>query len=45
MFMCFLDEAKASDRINHGKLFIKLQEWGVPTYLIRIRQYWYSNQS
>ena len=45
MFMCFLDAAKAFDRINHGKHFIKLQERGVPTYLIRILHYWYSRQT
>ena len=34
----------AFDRINHGKLFIKLQERGVPPYLITILHYWYSHQ-
>lgn len=30
VFMCFLDAPKAFDRINHIKLFIKLQDRGVP---------------
>ena len=41
MFICLLDASKAFDRINNGKLFIKLQERGVPAYLIRILHYWY----
>ena len=45
MFMCFLDVSKAFDRINHGKLFIKLLEREMPAYLIRILHYWYSHQT
>ena len=45
IFMCFLDASQAFDRINHGKLFLKLQERGVPLYLIRILQFWYSHQT
>ena len=26
MFLCFLEASKAFDRVNHGKLFMKLQE-------------------
>ena len=44
MFTCFLDASRAFDRINHGKLFIKLKERGVPSYLIRILHFWYSHQ-
>ena len=45
IFLCFLDASQAFDRINHGKLFIKLHERGVPSYLIRILQFWYSHQT
>ena len=45
VFSCFLDASKAFDRINHGKLFAKLCERGVPPYLIRILQFWYSHQT
>uniref|UniRef100_A0A8C6PWR0 Reverse transcriptase domain-containing protein n=1 Tax=Nothobranchius furzeri TaxID=105023 RepID=A0A8C6PWR0_NOTFU len=44
VFMCFLDASKAFDRVNHQKLFIKLQNRGVPSYLVRILHFWYSHQ-
>ena len=45
MFMCFIDASKAFDRVNHGKLFLKLSKSGVPGFLIRILVYWYSHQA
>ena len=44
-FVCLLDATKAFDRINHDRLFSKLSDRGLPKYLIRVIQFWYSNQS
>jgi len=45
VFLCFLDASKAFDRINHGKLFEKLQQRWIPPYLIRILGFWYTHQT
>lgn len=45
MFLSFLDESRAFDTVNHGKLFAKLQERGGPLYMIRILHYWYAHQT
>ena len=45
VYTCFLDASKAFDRVCHSKLFLKLNERGIPGYLIRILIYWYGNQT
>ena len=44
-FLAFLDASKAFDRIRHDLLFTKLQNSGVPIYIIRVLKDWYENQS
>ena len=44
VFTCFLDASKAFDKLNHNKLFKILQNRGMPTYIINLLSYWYSNQ-
>ena len=43
-FTCFLDATKAFDKLNHSKLFKILQNRGMPTYIINVLLYRYSNQ-
>lgn len=42
--VCFLDASKAFDRVNHHYLFQKLNNRGIPGYILRILVYWYENQ-
>ena len=45
IFMCFLDASKAFDRVNHCLLFRKLIDRGIPHYIVRFLDFWYSNQT
>lgn len=40
----FLDSSKAFDKINHCKLFSKLEERNVPDYLVSFLKRWYIDQ-
>ena len=44
VFLCFMDATKAFDRVNHSKLFTILIDRNVPTYLVRLLYFWYSEQ-
>ena len=44
VFLCFMDATKAFDRVNHSKLFTILIDRKVPTYLVRLLYFWYSEQ-
>ena len=43
--VCFLDASKAFDRVNHQRLFEKLDKRGIPGYILRIIVFWYENQT
>ena len=45
MFISFIDASQAFDRINHEKLFIKMTQRGVPSFLVRILVFWYAHQT
>ena len=44
MYVTMLDASKAFDKVNHSKLFIKLIDWGCPSFIVCILHYWYSTQ-
>ena len=45
MYCGFLDASKAFDRVCHDTLFLRLLEHGIPSSVVRILQFWYSNQT
>lgn len=45
VYATFIDASKAFNRVNHGKLFQKLEARNVPTCFVRLLKYWYSAQS
>ena len=45
VFTCFLDAAKAFDRVSHWTLFSKMIKRNVPLVIVRIFAYWYQTQT
>ena len=45
VFTCFLDAAKAFDRVSHWTLFSKMIKRNVPLVIVRIIAYWYQTQT
>ena len=45
VFACFMDATKAFDRVNHWKLFNKLLDRGIPSFIVRCLLYWYRGQT
>ena len=41
---CFIDASKAFDMVDHGILFQKLLDIGLPLHLLRFMLSWYSTQ-
>ena len=44
VFICYLNETKASDRVNHWLLFKKLLDHYMPLKIVRILVCWYKTQ-
>lgn len=44
-FICFFDASKAFDRVNHSLLFKALTNRRVPSYIVRMLDFWYTQQN
>lgn len=44
VYVCFLDAAKAFDRLNHWSLFRKLIDCGIPILFVKLFVFWYRHQ-
>ena len=44
VYTCFLDAAKAFDRVSHWILFSKLIKRNIPLVIVRIIAFWYQTQ-
>ena len=44
VFTCFLDAAKAFDRVSHWTLFSKMIKKKVPIVIVRVIAFWYQSQ-
>ena len=44
VYTCFLDAAKAFDRVSHWTLFSKLIKQNIPLVIVRIIAFWYEAQ-
>ena len=45
VFTCFLDAAKAFDRVSHWTLCSKMIKRNVPLVIVRIIAFWYQTQT
>ena len=44
VYTCFLDAAKAFDRVSHWTFFSKLIKRNIPLVIVRIIAFWYQTQ-
>ena len=44
VFTCFLDAAKAFDKVSHWTLFSKMIKKKVPMVIVRVIAFWYQSQ-
>ena len=44
VFTCFIDFSKAFDNVNYWKLFVKLLDDNINSFVVKVLAYWYSQQ-